>query len=429
MQKLFNLDAHGTTIKREILAGFISFITIVYIVIVNSKILSEAGIPYDAAMIGTILTCVFGCIIMGLWSNSPIILVPGMGINAMFTYTIVINGNYSWQEALGIVFLSGILFILIAFTPLANKITKAIPHSLKVGITVGIGILLMFIGFEQSGIIVSSPETIVALGDLTNMETLLTIFGLIITFILFTRNIPGNLLISVAIITTLAIILGVVKLDGFEWTQPSFSAYGEVFGAMSFTNIFSIGFLLTAFSMAMVVTFENIGLIQAHTASIKQPEKSNKALKANALSVLTCGIFGSSPTVATVETAAGITAGGRTGLTAVTTGVLFLASLFLIPIIKIIPNAAISPILILIGALMIQNITEIDLNDLTESFPALLVIVLIPLTFSIANGMAIGFIAYPLVKFFLGKKRDVSVPLYIIALLFTLNFVFQYTSI
>ena len=146
MEKLFKLDAHGTTIKREILAGFISFITIVYIVIVNSKILSEAGIPYDAAMIGTILTCVFGCMIMGLWSNTPIIVVPGMGINAMFTYTIVINGNYSWQEALGIVFLSGVLFMLIAFTPLAKKITEAIPHSLKAGITVGIGILLMFIG-------------------------------------------------------------------------------------------------------------------------------------------------------------------------------------------------------------------------------------------------------------------------------------------
>ena len=195
MEKLFKLDSHGTTIKREILAGFISFITIVYIIIVNSKILSEAGVPYDAAMIGTILTCVCGCILMGLWSNTPIILVPGMGINAMFTYTIVINGNYSWQEALGIVFLSGVLFMLIAFTPLAKKIIEAIPHSLKVGTTVGIGILLMFIGFEQSGIIVSSPNTIVALGDLTNAETLLTIFGLVITFVLFTRNVPGNLLI------------------------------------------------------------------------------------------------------------------------------------------------------------------------------------------------------------------------------------------
>lgn len=429
MEKFFKFSIHDTTLKRELMAGLISFITIVYIIIVNAKILAEAGIPYDAAMIGTILVSFIGCMLMGLWSNAPIIVVPGMGINAMFTYTIVINGHYTWQEALGIVFLSGIFFMIIAFTPLAKKIVDSIPYSLKEAISVGIGILLMFIGFEQSGLIVSSPETLLSLGDLTDKGVLLTIIGVVITVILFTRNIPGNLLISMLIITVLSILVGLVSLKDFAWTTPSFSDYSEVVGAMSFDHIWSIGFLLTSFSVAMVVTFENIGLIHGHTNSINQPKKFNKALKANAISVLSCGLLGSSPTVSSVETAAGITAGGRTGLTAITTGILFLTSLVFIPVIKIIPNAAISPILILIGALMIQNIRNINLEDLSESFPALLVIVLIPLTFSIANGMAIGFIAYPIIKFLLGKRHEVSIPLYIVAALFIMNFVFQYASI
>lgn len=426
MDKLFQLKAHNTTFGKEFSAGVISYITVVYIIIVNATILSAAGIPLEAGIIATILTVFLGCMIMGFWSNTPILLIPGMGLNAMFTYTIVQSGGFAWQEALAMVFVSGILFIILAFTPLAKTIIVSIPDSLKEAITVGIGILLILIGFDNSGIITNSEHTLLAIGDLSTSTALITLTGLIVTVILFIRNVPGNLLLSIVFTSVLSILFGDFDNGSLTWSMPSFTEYASVFGHLSWAQTGNFVFWLTAFSLAMVVIFENIGLIHGHTKLLNQPEKAKKALQANAISVATAGIFGTSPTVSSVESAAGITAGGRTGLTSVVTGILFLASIVLIPVIKLVPESAVSPVLILIGVLMLQNITHIQLDDLLESFPALLVIVLIPLTYSIADGMAIGFILYPLLKLLMGKGREIKPALYMIALLFLSNFVLQY---
>ncbi|ALC89155.1 permease [Bacillus sp. FJAT-18017] len=426
MEHLFKLQQHGTTLSKEFSAGFISYITVVYIIIVNATILAEAGIPLEAGIIATILTSFFGCLIIGFWSNTPILLIPGMGLNAMFTYTIVQSGGFTWQEALAMVFVTGLIFVVIAFTPIAKVITTSIPTSLKEAINIGIGMLLILIGFDNAGIITSSEHTLLAIGDLSSPTAISTIIGLIITVLLFIKNVPGNLLLSIVITSVLAIWMGRTDLEGISLTMPSFEAYFGVFGQLSWAQAGNIVFWLTSLSLAMVVVFENIGLIHGHTKMLNRSQGSKKALQATGISVLASGIFGTSPTVASVESAAGITAGGRTGLTSIVTGLLFLVSVLFIPIIKIVPSSAVSPILILIGVIMLQNIVHISMEDLSESFPALLIIVLIPLTYSIADGMAIGFVLYPLLKLLLGKGKEVHPVLYFIAILFFSNFVIQY---
>ncbi|WP_409298973.1 NCS2 family permease [Peribacillus sp. SCS-26] len=422
MNKLFKLEEHGTSFWREVTAGLISFITIVYIVAVNSSIMADAGIPYELAILGTILTCTASCLLMGLWSNAPLILAPGMGINVMFTYTLVQKSGLSWQEALLVVIITGLIFMLIAFTPIAASISQAIPHSLKEGLTVGIGILLTMIGLKNTGVIVANEGTLVSIGSFSDPAVLATLIGIIITVTLFIKNVPGNILISIIINSIIAFLFGLIDLSKLHWSVPSFNEYGELFGAFSWSAIGSMTFWFAAFSLAMVVIFENIGLVYGQTRLAGSPQKYKKALQATSLSVVLSGLFGSSPTVSTVEGTSGITAGGRTGLTSVTTGILFLLSLLIIPLIKLIPDSAISPVLVLIGALMLQSIKGINLDDLTEAFPAYVIIVFIPLTYSIVDGLALGFIAYPIIKLLTGKGREVSITLYIIAALFLLNY-------
>ncbi|MDR4888566.1 NCS2 family permease [Fredinandcohnia sp. QZ13] len=426
MERFFNLKHHGTTIGKEFSAGFISYITVVYIIIVNATILAAAGIPMEAGIIATILTSFFGCVIIGLWSNTPILLIPGMGLNAMFTYTIVQSGGFTWQEALAMVFVSGLIFVVIAFTQMAKVITSSIPNSLKEAITIGIGVLLILIGFDNAGIITSSEHTLLAIGDLSSPSVLVTFIGLIITVLLFIKNVPGNLLLSILITSVLSILFGGAKHESISFSTPNIHEYLGVFGQLSWAEAGNLVFWLTSISLAMVLVFENIGLIHGHSNMLKRPESSKKSLQATAVSVLSSGVFGTSPTVASVETAAGITAGGRTGLTSIVTGVMFLLSMLFIPVIKMVPASAVSPILILIGVLMLQNIVNISTDDFTESFPALLIIVLIPLTYSIADGMAIGFILYPVMKLLMGKGKEIHPALYMIALLFISNFVIQY---
>lgn len=426
MERFFKLQQHGTTIGKEFSAGIISYITVAYVIIVNATILSAAGIPMEAGIIATILASFFGCLVIGLWGNAPILLVPGMGINAMFTYTIVQSGGFTWQEALAMVFVTGVIFVVIAFTPMAKLISSSIPNSLKEAITIGIGILLILIGFDNAGIITSSEHTLLAIGNLSSPTAIATLLGLVFTALLFIKNVPGNLLISIIITSVLTIWFGGANLGTMSFSMPNFSEYFTVFGHISWAQAGNIVFWLTSISFAMVIVFENIGLIHGHSKMLNRPESSGKSLQATSISVLTSGIFGTSPTVASVETAAGITAGGRTGLTSIVTGTLFLASILFIPVIKIVPASAVSPILILIGILMLQNIVQIQMDDFTESFPALIIIVLIPLSYSIADGMAIGFILYPLIKLLVGRGKEIHPALYIIALLFLSNFVVQY---
>ncbi|MED4018325.1 MULTISPECIES: NCS2 family permease [Sutcliffiella] len=423
LKSYFDLSGHETNLKREFMAGLISFFTIVYIIAVNASILAEAGIPLEAGIIATILTCVVGCWLMGIWANAPIILVPGMGINAMFTYTLVLSMGLSWQEALGVVVVSGIIVTIVSFTRLSQLLLEAIPHSLKHAITVGLGLFLTLIGLEKGGLIVKGESSLLALGDMTNPFVIATILSIIVTVILFIRNVPANFLISIIVGTVIAGLLGVVNFSDVGNSSISFESYASLFGAISFEKVGSFAFLVAVFSLTMVLLFENIGLINGHLNMINRPDKFKRSFQANGISILTSGLFGSSPTVSTVETAAGIAAGGRTGVTAIVTGSLFLLSILAIPFMAIIPGSAIAPILIIIGVLMLQSVKQIDFHDLSEGIPAFLVVVMIPFSYSIADGIAFGFIAYPLVKLAIGKAKEVPATLYIIAALFFLTFV------
>ncbi|CAI9394764.1 NCS2 family permease [Niallia sp. Sow4_A1] len=423
----FKLKENQTTFKSEIFAGIIGFFTVVYIVVVNSLILAEAGIPLEAAIIATILTSVVGCFLMGFYGNVPILLVPGMGINALFSYTIVHSMALTWQEALAVVFISGILFMIVAFTKLAKIVSDSIPVSLKESITVGLGLFLMLIGLEKGGLVVRGTNSIIALGSFSDLHVLATVLTFLISIILFLRNVKGNFLITIVVGTLIAASFGIIDVNSGKSQSLHLQEYKNVFGHMSFDKLISIPFWIAVFSLTMVLIFENIGLVNNHVQSIDRPDRFTKAFRANSISVFLSSFFGTSPTVATVESSASMTAGGRTGLTAVTTGLLFLCSAFFIPVIKLIPDSAIAPILIIIGGLMLQNIRNLDLRDLSESFPSFFIIAMIPFTYSIADGMAIGFILYPILKIALGKAKDVSLPLYFISSLFLINFVLQYT--
>ncbi|KEO83712.1 NCS2 family permease [Tumebacillus flagellatus] len=419
-QRVFRLREHETTLKTEVLAGMTSFFTIVYIVAVNSAILADAGIPLAGGVLATVLTACFGCLLMGFYANAPLMLVPGMGVNAFFVYTIVNSMGLSWQEGLAAVFLSGVLFAITAFTRLAGWLSDAIPQSLKEAITVGIGILLTFIGLQKGSIVAPSSTTFVQMGHLSSPEALVTILTLVITLVLFFRNVKGAFLLSILVGTGLGWAFGLVHpgqssaassasiLDGFS-----------VIGALSFGKIGSLSFWMATFSLTMILVFENMGILSGFVPE----EKFKRSFQSNAISVISSGFFGTSPTVTTVENAAGLAAGGKTGLTALTAGVLFLVSLFFLPFIQMIPGCAIAPVLIVIGGLMIQNVTRVKFHDITEGFPSFLIIALIPLTYSIADGIAFGFIAYPVLKLALGRTKEIRLPVVIIAGLFLVNLV------
>ena len=426
MDRYFGLQENGTTVKREMTAGLVGFFTVVYIIAVNSLILSEAGMPLEAAIVATIAASVFGCLLMGFWGNAPILLVPGMGINALFSYTMVQSMGLSWQEALAVVFVSGVIFVAVAFTRFAKMLSAAVPHSLKEAITVGLGLFLMLIGLEKGGIVERGTSSILALGSLAEAQVLATVLTFLIAIVLFIRNVPGNFLITIVVGTVIASFFGLIDFGSMNESSINAAEAFAVFGALSFGNILSMTFWVAVFSLTMVLVFENIGLVHGQVAFIERPEKFGRAFQATSVSAMTSGIFGTSPTVATVESAAGMTAGGRTGLTTITAGLLFLVASFFIPVIKLIPDSAIAPILIIIGGLMLQNIKNIDLTDMTESFPALLIVALIPFTYSIADGIAIGFILYPILKIATGRWREVSPTLFVIAGLFLANFVFHY---
>ncbi|WP_203333789.1 NCS2 family permease [Planococcus beigongshangi] len=425
MDRFFGLKENGTSVKTELLAGLIGFFTVVYIIAVNSLILSESGMPIEAAIIATIAASVFGALVMGFWANVPILLIPGMGINALFSYTLVQAMGLTWQEALAVVFVSGAIFVIVAFTRFAKMLNDAVPHSLKEAITIGLGLFLMLLGLEKGGIVINGEGAILALGSLSDPQVLATALTFIIAIILFIRNVPGNFLITIVAGTVIAISFGMIDFSQLDEPAMSASEAFAGFGALSFSSFLTMGFWVAVFSLTMVLVFENIGLVHGQVNFIDRPEKYSRAFQATSISSMASGLFGTSPTVASVETLSGMAAGGRTGLTALTTGSLFVAAAFFIPVIKLIPDSAIAPILIIIGGLMLQNIKDLDMKDMSESFPALLIIVLIPFTYSIADGIAIGFIVYPVLKAGLGKWREVTPTLYIIAALFLLNYIFQ----
>ncbi|AOZ91869.1 NCS2 family permease [Paenibacillus crassostreae] len=409
--------------KREWIAGMVSYFSVVYIVMVNATILHDAGMPLKAAMVGTILTSITGCLLMAFGGKSPIIVVPGMGINAFFTYTLVHSLKLSWQEALAVVTVTGILFAIVAFTSLYRTISDAIPANLQHGITVGIGLFLTFIGLQKSGIVIAHQTTFVAIGHFTDPSVIVSCVTLLLGMVLFVRGVQGGLLITMLTGTGLAYLLGAGSTTTRAKSGGTFQEYGDVFATLSWGNIASLVFWIAVFLLLLIVVFENIGLVASQTTIIGRPQNFKGALRALALTNIFAGIFGSSPVVAAAESTAGIAAGGRTGLASLVSAILFGATFFFIPLLTWIPDSAIAPILIIIGGLMVQNVKEMNFSDLTETFPAFLIMVMIPFTYSIVDGMAFGFIAYPIVKLAQNKGREVSPVLYGIAVLFIANFV------
>lgn len=419
MDKIFKLKEHKTNLKTELIAGLTSFFAAIYIIVVNASILSDGGIAQEPLIIATVLASFIGCLLIAIISNTPLVLMPGMGINALFTYTIVLGMGLTFNQALGSVVMAGVLFLLIAITPLSKILDKSIPNSLKESITIGIGFFITFLGLQKSGLIVSDPSTIVKIGDLSDPRILFFIFIFILTVVLFAKNVPGNFLISIMAGTIIAIIFKFVDISNLSFSLPKFEEYKNIFFNIDLSEILNIKFWISTFSLTLVLVFENIGLLHGQiNGLLKSPQKQNKALNAIALSTIGCGLLGTSPSVSTVEGTAGIAAGGKTGLTSLISGLLLLISLLFIPFINIIPNEVIAPILIIIGSLMIKGIIHIDFNDISEAIPSFLIIVLIPLTFSIIDGIAFGFISYTIMKIATKKYKDISIVMYLISFTF-----------
>ncbi|WP_308780143.1 NCS2 family permease [uncultured Clostridium sp.] len=419
MDKIFKLKEHKTNLKTELIAGLTSFFAAVYIIVVNASILSDGGIAQGPLIIATVLASFIGCLLIAIISNTPLVLMPGMGINALFTYTIVLGMGLTFNQALGSVVMAGVLFLLIAITPLSKILDKSIPNSLKESITIGIGFFITFLGLQKSGLIVSDPSTIVKIGDLSDPRILFFIFIFILTVVLFAKNVPGNFLISIMAGTIIAIIFKFVDISNLSFSLPKFEEYKNIFFNIDLSEILNIKFWISTFSLTLVLVFENIGLLHGQiNGLLKSPQKQNKALNAIALSTIGCGLLGTSPSVSTVEGTAGIAAGGKTGLTSLISGLLLLISLLFIPFINIIPNEVIAPILIIIGSLMIKGIIHIDFNDISEAIPSFLIIVLIPLTFSIIDGIAFGFISYTIMKIATKKYKNISIVMYLISFTF-----------
>lgn len=415
----------NATYRNDIIAGIIGYLTTVYIVVVNGSILSETGITLEAGMMATILASFIGTLLMGLYGKLPLLLIPGMGINALFAYSIVQGNGLTFQEGLAVVLVASIIFLLTAFTKLGVLLKAAIPDSLKHAISVGLGLFLILIGLEKSGLITSGESTIIAIGDFSSPVILVSILTLFIAIFLFVKNVPANFLVTMVIGTLLAYFFGIIE-PGTKIDQVS----SELVFIPAFTAMNELSFWLAVFPLAMILIFENMGLVNGQLSMLGRGEKAyNRGYKTTAISSLTCAFLGTSPTVSAAENAAVIASKGRTGLAAIVASLLFLSTIFIIPWITMIPNVAISPILIIVGFLMVQNIRHIPLDNISEAIPAFLIVVMIPFTYSIADGMAFGFIAYPIVKLALGKQKELSTAIMIISLLFVCDFVLKIAGI
>lgn len=420
MNGLFHINKQQTSIRTEVIAGLTTFMTVAYIIAVNGAILSKAGMPYEAVTLVTVISCFLGCMLMALWANSPLVLIPGMGDNAFFVFTLVFSLGLSWQQALAVVFIAGLVFFLTTVTKGAEYLSRSIPRTMIHSMTAGIGLFIAFLGLKNGGIIEASESTFVKLGDLGSPHTLTAILTLVILVPLFLRNVKGNFLIGIIAGTLIGAVLGIVDFSSLKDFSFSFSGYDKIFLAFDFSQIGTVNFWTAVFSLSMVIIFQNMG---AQLGMLPDKSKFQRSFQANALSVMSAGLLGCSPTTTAAESATGIAAGGKTGLTSFTTGLLFLPALFLVPLFKVIPNEAIAPVLIIVGCLMVQSLKEIPFNDFTEAFPAYLMMAIMPLSFSIANGIAFGFIAYPILKVVTGRKKEVSVTMYVIAFFFLVYFI------
>lgn len=402
-------------IKREIIAGITGFFAISYIIIVNPLILKDAGIPTDLSVFATIISSFVGCLIMGFWANAPVILTPGMGVNAFFTYTVVVSMGLSWQEALAISMVASVIYVLIAFTKLSQVLADGIPDTLKAGITAGIGLFLVEIGLEKAQLIQAGKSSILALGDLTQPATLLAMFGLLLTLFLYIRNVTGGFFIGIFVTSLLGILFGIKDQASPSVGIGDIDKYTQIVLKGDFSHVFSVAFVLAVFSMTMILVFESMGLLEG---IMPNPRKFKRAFQASSLTSFLSGILGTSPTVAAAESASAIESGGRTGITSIVAGIMFALSIFFIPLLSFVPQAAIAPVIIITGALMMNQLSRINMFDFSDWFPAFLIVVLIPFTTSISTGLAFGFVAYPILKIAAGRAKELTIATYVLGGLF-----------
>ncbi|MFL2816303.1 MAG: NCS2 family permease [Alphaproteobacteria bacterium] len=427
LDSLFKLNVNGTSIKKEILAGFTTFITMSYIIFVNPQIMSTTGMDFGAVFVGTCLAASIACFIMGFVANWPVGLAPGMGLNAFFTYSVVGEMGYSWETALGAVFLSGILFFIMSATPLRKWMIDSIPTNLRIAMASGVGFFIGFIGLKNGGIIVSNNATFLSLGDFSNIETLLSALGFLLIAILTIRNIKGSIIISILAVTLLSLTFGLVEFNGIISYPPSLSPvflHLDIIGAIDITMISIIA------SFLFVNLFDTTGtLFGVATRANFIDEKGNisnldKALKCDSSTSIIGTFFGCAPVTSYVESSSGIEAGGRTGLTAITIGFLFLFSIFLSPLASIVPIYATSGALIYVSLLILSGVQNLDWEDLSELIPSLIIIVMIPLTFSIADGISLGFIAFIVMKIASGDIKSISSGAWFLTVIFVSKFIF-----
>lgn len=428
LESNFKLAENKTTIRKELTAGLITFLTMSYILIVNPSILSTTGMDKDALFTSTALAAIFATLVMGLYAKLPIAQAPGMGLNVFFAFTICGAMGYSWQFALTAVFIEGLIFILLTFFNVRELIVKSIPKVLKDAIPVGIGLFITLIGLKNAGIVVSNSSTLLALGDFSQHSVWIAFLGLLITGILFVRNINGSILIGIVVATIFGVILGDVSLPQTSIISipPSIA---PIFAQFEWDHVFSLNMVIVVFTLLFVNLFDTVGtLIGVISKTGLADENGNfpqmkKALLADALGTTVGAVLGTSTITAYVESASGVASGGRTGLTAIGTVLMFVLALFFAPLFLMVPAAATSPALIIVGLFMISSVVKINFNDMSNGLPAFLTIVFMPFTYSIAEGIVFGMLSYTLIKVCTGRFKEVSVTMYVIAVLFLLKIV------
>ncbi len=425
IEKFFGFNPKETTIRTEIMAGITTFLTMAYILAVNPNILGETGMDKGALFTTTVLMSALPTIFMALYAKLPLALAPGMGLNAFFAYTVCMVMGYSWQFALTAVFLEGLVFLLLTVTNLREKIVDVIPNTLKNAIGAGIGLYIAFIGLKSADIVVNNDATLVALGDLSTGSALLGAIGIIITSILLVKNVKGALLFGILLTTLIGIPLGVTKIDGVFSTPPSID---PIFMKFEWDHIFTKDMLIIVFTFLFVDLFDCIGTVIGVTnrAGMVKADGKIPRLKeiftVDSISTAAGAAMGTSTVAVYVESAAGVNEGGRSGLTAFTTGICFLLALFFAPLFLAIPAAATTPVLVLVGLMMMSSVLKIDFNDYAEAIPAFICVLLMPLTYSISEGIVLGQLSYIFINLFSGKYKKITIGMYILAAFFLVKF-------
>jgi AGZA family xanthine/uracil permease-like MFS transporter len=427
LSNFFKLAENNTDVNRELMAGLTTFITMAYIIFVNPQLMASSGMDQGASFVGTCLAAALACLVMGIFANWPVGLAPGMGLNAFFTFTVVGEMGYSWQVALGAVMIAGVLFFLMSVTPLRRWMLDSIPLNLRIAMGSGVGLFIGFIGLKSGGIIVANGATFVSMGDLTNPETLMAALGFILIAGLSVRNVPGAIIIGVLTITLLALGLGFVEYQGLVAYPPDVSS---TFLQLDILGALDVAMVAVIASFLFVNLFDTAGTLLgvANRANLVddqgQVKNLDKALKADSSSSIFGALLGCAPVTSYVESSAGVEAGGRTGLTAVAVAIFFLLAIFLSPLALMVPAYATAGALIYVAILMLGGMEKLNWGDATELLPALIIIVMIPLTFSIANGIALGFLTFIILKIASGNTRNISSGAWFLGAIFISKFAF-----